>query len=59
MATEPTKLKYFINNEFVESKTDKYMECFNPSTGEVSHLAPQCTKDEVESVIAAASKASS
>ncbi len=57
MTTKPVKLKYFVNNQFVESKTDKYMECFNPSTGEVTHLAPQCTKDEVESVIAAASKA--
>ena len=57
MTTEPIKLKYFINNKFVESKTEKYMECFNPSTGEVTHLAPQCTQDEVEATIASASKA--
>ena len=56
MTTEPVKMKYFINNQFIESKTDNYMECFNPSTGEVTHLAPQCTKDEVESAIAAASQ---
>ncbi len=56
-ATEPVKMKYFVNNRFVESKTERYMECFDPSTGEVSHLAPQCTKEEVESAIAAASKA--
>jgi len=60
MTTKPVKIvkmKAYINNQFIESKTDTYMECFNPSTGEVTHLAPQCTKGEVESAIAAASKA--
>jgi malonate-semialdehyde dehydrogenase (acetylating)/methylmalonate-semialdehyde dehydrogenase len=60
MTTKPVKIakmKAFINNQFIESKADTYMECFNPSTGEVTHLAPQCTKEEVESAIAAASKA--
>ncbi|GAB6143358.1 CoA-acylating methylmalonate-semialdehyde dehydrogenase [Desulfocicer niacini] len=57
MISQPTKLKYFVNNEFVDSKTEKYMECFNPSTGEITHLAPQCTQDEVEAVIDAASQA--
>ncbi len=57
MTSQPTKLKYFVNNEFVDSKTEKYMECFNPSTGEITHLAPQCTQDEVEAVIDAASQA--
>jgi malonate-semialdehyde dehydrogenase (acetylating)/methylmalonate-semialdehyde dehydrogenase len=54
---EPKKLKYFVNGEFVESKTDKYMECFNPSTGEVVALAPQCTRNEVEEAINAANAA--
>ena len=60
MTTKPVKIvkmKAFINNQLIESKADSYMECFNPSTGEVTHLAPQCTKDEVESAIAAANKA--
>ncbi len=30
------------------------MDCFNPSTGEVIALAPQCTAEEVESAIMAA-----
>ncbi|MCP3944342.1 MAG: CoA-acylating methylmalonate-semialdehyde dehydrogenase [Desulfobacteraceae bacterium] len=57
MTTQPIKIKYFLNNKFIESKTKKYMECFDPSTGVVTHLAPQCTKDEVEAVILSASKA--
>ena len=40
-----------------ESKTSKYMECFDPSTGEVIALAPQCTPSEVEEAIAAAAAA--
>ena len=55
--SEPKKLKYFVNGEFVESKTGKYMECYDPSIGEVIALAPQCTQDEVESAINAAKAA--
>ena len=36
------------------SKTSRYMDCFDPSTGEVIAQAPQCTPEEVESAIAAA-----
>jgi len=57
MANEPIRLKYFVNNEFHESKTDRYMDCYNPSTGEVSHRAPQCTESEVISAIEAAKAA--
>lgn len=57
MQEQPKKLKYFVDGEWRESKTDNYMECYNPSTGEVIALAPQCTKDEVESAILAAKKA--
>jgi malonate-semialdehyde dehydrogenase (acetylating)/methylmalonate-semialdehyde dehydrogenase len=44
----------FINNEFVESKTEKYMDVFDPSTGRVIGKAPCCTDSEVEEAIAAA-----
>jgi malonate-semialdehyde dehydrogenase (acetylating) / methylmalonate-semialdehyde dehydrogenase len=40
-----------------DSRTTKYMECFNPSTGEVIALAPQCTADEVNQAVAAAAAA--
>jgi malonate-semialdehyde dehydrogenase (acetylating)/methylmalonate-semialdehyde dehydrogenase len=55
--SEPRKLKAYIDGAFVESKTTKYMNCFNPSTGEVMALAPQCTQGEVEAAIQAAKTA--
>jgi acyl-CoA reductase-like NAD-dependent aldehyde dehydrogenase len=57
MANEPIRMKYFVNNEFHESETKQYMDCYDPSTGEVTHRAPQCTQREVESAIEAAKAA--
>ena len=54
MSESPKKLKYFVGGKWLESKTEKYMDCYNPSTGEVIALAPQCTADEVESAVLAA-----
>ena len=51
------RLKPFINGKFVESKTDKYMPIYNPSTGEQIAETPCCTKEEVEAAIAAAKAA--
>lgn len=50
-------LRPFIGGQYIESKTDKYMNIYNPSTGEVIAKTPCCTKDEVESAIAAAKAA--
>ena len=55
--SEPRKLKIFVDGAWCESKTSKYMECFNPSTGEVIALAPQCTTEEVEAAVQAAKQA--
>ena len=51
------KLKYFAGGEWLESKTDKYMDIYNPSTGEVQAQTPCCTKEEVEYAISCAKKA--
>lgn len=51
------KLKYFINGEYVDSKTTKYTELYNPSTGKITGYAPCCTKEEVEEAIKAAKNA--
>ena len=51
------KLKYFVNGEYVESKTDQYYDLVNPSTGEITGYAPCCTNDEVLGAIAAAKAA--
>jgi len=57
MADKPKKLKYCVGGEWLESRTQKYMDCYNPSTGEVIAKAPQCTSDEVEAAIQAAQDA--
>jgi len=57
MSDQAKKLKYCVNGEWLTSKTKTYMDCYNPSTGEVIALAPQCTAEEVESAVAAASAA--
>ncbi len=54
MSNTPEKLKYYVDGQWLESKTEKYMECFNPSTGEVVALAPQCTQAEVNAAVQAA-----
>jgi len=50
--SQPPKLKYHAGGIWRESTTDTYMNCYNPSTGEVIALAPQCTSAEVEEIIA-------
>lgn len=57
MMSEVKKLKCFINGKWIESKTDKYMDVYDPSTGEVIAQAPCCTEEEVNLAIKAASDA--
>lgn len=54
---EIAKLKLLINGQWVESQTEKYMDVFDPSTGEVIAKTPCCTAAEVEKAIAAAAHA--
>ncbi|GHU09243.1 methylmalonate-semialdehyde dehydrogenase (acylating) [Spirochaetia bacterium] len=51
------RLSYFVGGKLLASKTEKYSDCYDPSTGEVIAQAPCCTKEEVESAIAAAKAA--
>ncbi|MCX7040977.1 MAG: CoA-acylating methylmalonate-semialdehyde dehydrogenase [Spirochaetes bacterium] len=57
MATSPKRLKYWVDGGWRASKTTKYMDCYNPSTGDVIAQAPQCTADEVREAIASAAAA--
>lgn len=50
-------LQYFAGGKWITSQTEKYMDVYNPSTGEVIAKAPCCTQDEVETAIQAAKKA--
>lgn len=51
------RLKPFINGQFMDSKSTKYMDIFNPSTGEKIAETPCCTAEEVEAAIKAAKDA--
>ena len=51
------KMKYCVGGEWLESKTDKWMDVTDSSTGEVIAQVPCCTAEEVESAIAAADAA--
>ncbi len=53
----PEILKPYIGGQYVASRTEKYVDVFNPSLGEVIAKSPCCLQDEVESAIAAAKKA--
>lgn len=55
--SEIKKLSYYVNGQFKESKTEKYQDAYNPSTGEIIAKVPCCTTDEVEEAIAAAKAA--
>ncbi len=57
MSTDLKKLDIFINGQFQESKTEKYTDAFDPSTGKVIARVPCCTEDEVELAIASAKAA--
>ncbi len=50
-------LKPFIGGQFIESKTEKYMPIYDPSTGETIAQTPCCTREEVEAAISAAKAA--
>lgn len=54
---KPIKLKYFVGGQWKISKTDTYMPCYNPSTGAVFALAPQCSTEEVEEAVQSAVEA--
>ncbi|XP_059160310.1 methylmalonate-semialdehyde dehydrogenase [acylating], mitochondrial-like [Physella acuta] len=49
--------KLFINNEFVESKTKKWVDVHNPATNEVVTRVPESTQAEMEAAVAAAKAA--
>ena len=55
--SEVKRMKYCLNGEWLDSKTDKWMPVTDSSTGEVIAEVPCCTAEEVESAIAAAHEA--
>ncbi|HWO97082.1 MAG TPA: methylmalonate-semialdehyde dehydrogenase [Bacillus sp. (in: firmicutes)] len=57
VATKVVKLKNYINGEWVESKTTKYEDVYNPATKEVIAQVPISTKEDVDYAIETAAKA--
>lgn len=51
------ELKYHVDGEWLETKSGKYMDCYDPSLGEVIAQTPQCSAAEVESAVVAANSA--
>jgi len=51
---EIKRMKYCAGGEWKESKTEKWMDVTDSSTGEIIAQVPCCTVDEVEEAIAAA-----
>jgi malonate-semialdehyde dehydrogenase (acetylating) / methylmalonate-semialdehyde dehydrogenase len=54
--SEVVKLKNYINGEWVESKTIKYEDVYNPATKEVIAQVPLSTKEEIDHTIEVAAK---
>lgn len=48
---------YFIDNKFVQSKTDRYIDLPDPATNNLVTRVPQMTEDEMRAVVASAEKA--
>ncbi len=51
------RLKFCINNEWIESASTKYMPVMNPSLGVQIAETPCCTQSEVDAAVAAAAAA--
>ena len=51
------RMQYCVDGEWRDSKTEKWMEVTDSSTGEVIAEVPCCTPEEVESAIASAHEA--
>ncbi len=54
---EIKRMGYCVGGEWLQSKTNKYMQITDSSTGEVIAEVPQCTAEECEEAIAAAQAA--
>ena len=54
---EVKRLKFFVNGKWQESRTSKYMDIWDPSSGEIIARTPCCTEEEVNLAIKAANDA--
>ncbi len=52
--SSPQRLKFCVDGVWKDSKTDRFIDMFNPSTGEVMAKVPCCTEEEISAAIASA-----
>ncbi|KAI1094826.1 methylmalonate semialdehyde dehydrogenase [Rostrohypoxylon terebratum] len=54
---KPEDTPWFINNEFVPSKADKFIELYDPATNNLVTRVPQNTDEELKAAVESAQKA--
>ncbi|GAO49612.1 hypothetical protein G7K_3761-t1 [Saitoella complicata NRRL Y-17804] len=54
---QPTSTKNFLNNQMVESKTDKWIDVNDPATQQVVTRVPETTSEELKAAVDSAQKA--
>ncbi|KAI1492673.1 Aldehyde/histidinol dehydrogenase [Biscogniauxia mediterranea] len=54
---QPEDTPYFIDNAFVPSKAEKFIDLYDPATNNLVTRVPQMTKDELQAAIDSAAKA--
>lgn len=57
MSSTAPSVPLFINGEFVESKSTKFIDLHNPATNEVIGRVPEATEEEMKAATAAAKAA--
>ncbi|KAI1634346.1 Aldehyde/histidinol dehydrogenase [Biscogniauxia mediterranea] len=55
--SQPDDTPYFIDNAFVPSKAEKFIDLYDPATNNLVTRVPQMTKDELQAAISSAEKA--
>ena len=56
-ARVPAKTQNIINGQWVESKTDRWIDVHNPATNQVVTKVPHTTRDEMEAAVESAKNA--
>jgi malonate-semialdehyde dehydrogenase (acetylating)/methylmalonate-semialdehyde dehydrogenase len=56
-ALKPVETPYFIDNQFVNSTTDRYVDLHDPATNNLVTRVPEMTDSEMEAAVASAEKA--
>lgn len=57
MSGTPRKLPFFADGQWRDSATTQFVDCYDPSTGEVIARTPHCTPQEVDLAVEAAQRA--